>query len=26
MVECEVDLTGPHDPDEPLISLIRVAT
>jgi superfamily II RNA helicase len=26
MVECEVDLTGPHDPDEPLISLVRLAT
>jgi hypothetical protein len=26
MVECEVDLAGPHDPDEPLIALIRVAT
>jgi superfamily II RNA helicase len=26
MLECEVDLTGSHDPDEPLISLVRVAS
>jgi superfamily II RNA helicase len=25
MVECEVDLTGPYDPDEPLLELVRVA-
>jgi len=25
MVECEVDLTGSYDPDQPLISLVRLA-
>ena len=26
MVECAVDLTGPYDPDEPLLELLRVAS
>ncbi|MCX5730860.1 MAG: DUF3516 domain-containing protein, partial [Deltaproteobacteria bacterium] len=26
MLECEVDLTGPHDPDAPLIALVRVGS
>ncbi len=25
-IVCEVDLTGPHDPDRPVISLLRVGT
>jgi len=26
MIQCEVDLTGPHDPERPLLSLLRVGT
>ena len=26
MIQCEVDLTGPHDRDRPVISLLRVGT
>jgi superfamily II RNA helicase len=26
MLECEVDLSGPRDPDEPLVDLVRIST
>jgi hypothetical protein len=26
MIQCEVDLSGPHDPDRPVIALVRVGT
>jgi hypothetical protein len=25
-IVCEVDLTGPHDPDRPVLRLVRVGT
>ncbi|HEX9049481.1 MAG TPA: DUF3516 domain-containing protein [Anaeromyxobacter sp.] len=25
-IVCEIDLTGPHDPDRPLLSLVRIGT
>jgi hypothetical protein len=26
MLECQVDLTGPRDPDAPLVELVRIGT
>jgi hypothetical protein len=26
MLQCEIDLSGPHDPDQPLLRLVRVGT
>ncbi len=26
MIQCEVDLSGPHDPDRPVIALVRIGT
>ena len=26
MVECQVDLSAPRDPDQPLIELVRIGT